>query len=97
MPTSSCWRWASPARRRAGLLDQLGVELDGRGNITTDADRRATVSKVFAAGDAARGQSLIVWAIAEGRHVASTIDEALMGCSELPRPLNLGNDQRPFC
>ena len=44
-----------------------------------------------------RGQSLIVWAIAEGRHAAARIDEALMGRSDLPRPLNLGNDQRPFC
>lgn len=81
---------------QGGLLDQLGVELDARGNVRTDSDRRTTAPKVFAAGDAARGQSLIVWAIAEGRHVAHTIDEALMGVSELPRPLAHGNDQRPF-
>jgi glutamate synthase (NADPH/NADH) small chain len=81
---------------RAGMLEQLGVELDRMGNVKTDGERRTSVPKVFAAGDMARGQSLIVWAIAEGRHVARTIDEQLMGTSDLPRPLGHGNDRRPF-
>jgi glutamate synthase (NADPH/NADH) small chain len=78
------------------MLEQLGVELDRMGNVKTDGERRTSVPKVFAAGDMARGQSLIVWAIAEGRHVAHTIDEQLMGTSDLPRPLGHGNDRRPF-
>jgi glutamate synthase (NADPH/NADH) small chain len=81
---------------REGMLTQLGVELDRFGNVKTDAERRTSVEKVFAAGDMARGQSLIVWAIAEGRHVAHTIDAFLMGRSDLPRPLDHGNDRRPF-
>src|SRR6185503_12118531 len=79
---------------RKGMLEQLGVELDRMGNVKTDGGRRTSVPKVFAAGDMARGQSLIVWAIAEGRHVAHTIDEFLMGASDLPRPLAFGNDRR---
>jgi glutamate synthase (NADPH/NADH) small chain len=81
---------------RKGMLEQLGVEFDKMGNVKTDARRRTSTPKVFAAGDMARGQSLIVWAIAEGRHVAHTIDEFLMGRSDLPRPLDHGNDRRPF-
>jgi glutamate synthase (NADPH/NADH) small chain len=81
---------------KGGLLDQLGVSLDRMGNVATDADRQTSVPKVFAAGDVARGQSLIVWAIAEGRHVANTIDGFLMGRSDLPRPLDHGNARRPF-
>jgi glutamate synthase (NADPH/NADH) small chain len=77
------------------LWKQLGVRVDGH-RIQTDADRRALVPHVYAAGDIARGQSLIVWAIAEGRHVASTIDRDLMGSTELPRPLAHGNVGRPF-
>jgi glutamate synthase (NADPH/NADH) small chain len=81
---------------RKGLLEGLGVALDRMGNVQTDDARRTSVPKVFAAGDMARGQSLIVWAIAEGRHVAHTIDEFLMGRSDLPRPLEHGNLGRPF-
>jgi glutamate synthase (NADPH/NADH) small chain len=81
---------------RKDLLDRLGLEHDRLGNVKTDADRRTSCSKVYAAGDMARGQSLIVWAIAEGRHVAHTIDHDLMGESDLPRPLDHGNDRRPF-
>ena len=55
---------------RGPLLDGLGVELDDRGNVKADPDRRTNVDKVFVAGDMSRGQSLIVWAIAEGRHAA---------------------------
>ncbi len=81
---------------RKGMLEQFGVELDKSGNVKTDADRRTSVEKVFAAGDMARGQSLIVWAIAEGRQVAHTIDEFLMGQTDLPSPLDHGNILRPF-
>jgi glutamate synthase (NADPH) small chain len=66
------------------------------GNVKCDAGKRTSVPKVFAAGDMSRGQSLIVWAIAEGRHAAYAIDEFLMGSSDLPRPLEYGNAVRPF-
>jgi len=81
---------------KKGMLEQLGVELDALGNVKADADKRTSVSKVFTAGDMTRGQSLIVRAIAEGRHAARSIDEFLMGASELPRPLEHGNNARPF-
>ena len=69
-----------------GMLQELGIERDGRGNIKAD-DRqyRTSVDKVFAAGDGRRGQSLVVWAIREGRQAARAVDEYLMGYSELPR------------
>ena len=70
-----------------GMLDQLGVELDGRGNVTIDRNRMSSVSKVFAAGDAARGQSLVVWAIAEGRETARAMDIFLMGETSLPHSM----------
>jgi glutamate synthase (NADPH/NADH) small chain len=59
---------------RPGLVEQLGVALDGRGNVRTDASGATSVPGVFAAGDAARGQSLVVWAIADGRRVAAGTD-----------------------
>jgi glutamate synthase (NADPH/NADH) small chain len=62
---------------RPGLLEQLGVEMDARGNVKTNRGR-TTVDGVFAAGDQARGQSLVVWAIAEGRKVADAVDDYLM-------------------
>ena len=59
---------------RSGMLEQFGVALDGRGNVATD-DRNATsVDGIFAAGDMRRGQSLVVWAIAEGRKTAASVD-----------------------
>jgi glutamate synthase (NADPH) small chain len=71
-----------------GLLEQLGVELDGRGNIVRDGSFMSTVPGVFVAGDAGRGQSLIVWAIAEGRSAAAAVDEWLSGGpTELPAPI----------
>ena len=70
-----------------GLLEQLGVELDGRGNVSIGADRMSSVPGVFAAGDTARGQSLVVWAIAEGRETARAIDLYLMGETNLPHSL----------
>jgi glutamate synthase (NADPH) small chain len=69
-----------------GLLEQLGVERDARGNVRADTDRyRTSVPNVFAAGDMRRGQSLVVWAIREGRQCARAVDECLMGSTGLPR------------
>ncbi len=69
-----------------GMIEQSGVELDPRGNVRAGTDDyRTSVSKVFAAGDMRRGQSLVVWAIREGRQCARAVDEFLMGASELPR------------
>ncbi len=67
-----------------GLLKELGVELDARGNVKTDASFATSHKGVFAAGDMRRGQSLIVWAIAEGRKAAYNIDRYLMGETSLP-------------
>ena len=69
-----------------GMLQELGVELDPRGNVLADTDQyRTSIDKVFAAGDMRRGQSLVVWAIREGRQCARAVDEFLMGSSDLPR------------
>ncbi len=73
---------------RGGLLDQLGVELDGRGNVRTDANKMTNVDGIFAAGDASRGQSLVVWALAEGREAARGVDLYLMGETGLPRSVS---------
>lgn len=62
---------------RGGIVEQLGVALDGRGNVRTDASGATSVPGVFAGGDAARGQSLVVWAIADGRRVAAGVDAYL--------------------
>ncbi|MBF9234755.1 glutamate synthase subunit beta [Microvirga alba] len=71
---------------KEGLLAQSGVELDRRGNvIANDRDYRASSDKVFVAGDMRRGQSLVVWAIREGRQAAHAIDTYLTGASDLPR------------
>ena len=70
-----------------GLLTDLGVELDARGNVATGEDHMSSVPGVFAAGDTRRGQSLVVWAIAEGREAAHHIDSYLMGSTKLPRSL----------
>jgi glutamate synthase (NADPH) small chain len=72
--------------RRAGMIEQAGVRLDPRGNVAADTrDYQTSVPKIFAAGDMRRGQSLVVWAIREGRQCARAIDEFLMGSSKLPR------------
>ncbi|HUI54603.1 MAG TPA: glutamate synthase subunit beta [Bryobacteraceae bacterium] len=63
---------------KTGMIEQLGLALDPRGNIATDADHRTSVPGVFAAGDMRRGQSLVVWAIAEGRRAAHSIDRYLV-------------------
>ncbi|MFA5101133.1 MAG: glutamate synthase subunit beta [Candidatus Omnitrophota bacterium] len=67
-----------------GLLSELGVAFDQRGNVKTDDKYLSSVKKVFCAGDMRRGQSLVVWAISEGRKAARAIDEYLMGSSNLP-------------
>ncbi len=69
---------------RNGLIEDLGVKLDIRGNIATDERYMSSEPGVFAAGDTRRGQSLVVWAIAEGRKAARAVDEFLMGSSKLP-------------
>ena len=70
----------------AGMIDALGVEKDGRGNVkATEEDYKTSIAKVFAAGDMRRGQSLVVWAIREGRQAARSVDLFLMGKTELPR------------
>ncbi|WP_379553330.1 glutamate synthase subunit beta [Qipengyuania sp. DGS5-3] len=72
--------------KRRGLLDRAGVDLDGRGNIAANTQDYATSEdNVYACGDMRRGQSLVVWAIREGRQAARAVDEALMGASVLPR------------
>ncbi len=68
---------------RAGLMEQLPVQLDVRGNVKTDDSYRTSLPGIFSAGDMRRGQSLVVWAIAEGRKAAHHIDKALMGESQL--------------
>jgi glutamate synthase (NADPH/NADH) small chain len=67
-----------------GLLSQLGVEIDERGNVRSDEEKMTSVPSVFAAGDMARGQSLVVWAIADGRRAAKGVDKYLMGETTLP-------------
>jgi glutamate synthase (NADPH/NADH) small chain len=67
-----------------GMLAQLEVKLDARGNVRTNADYMTSETGIFAAGDARRGQSLVVWAIAEGRRAARSIDQWLMGSTRLP-------------
>ncbi|MBX7494789.1 glutamate synthase subunit beta [Qipengyuania sp. 6B39] len=72
--------------KRRGLLDRAGVDLDGRGNVAADTEWYLTSeANVFSCGDMRRGQSLVVWAIREGRQCAHAVDKALMGLSDLPR------------
>jgi glutamate synthase (NADPH/NADH) small chain len=74
--------------QRDGLLEQLGVELDERSNVRRDEEFRTSVANVFVCGDMGRGQSLIVWAISEGRAAAHHVDRALMGETLLPVPID---------
>jgi glutamate synthase (NADPH/NADH) small chain len=72
--------------RKAGMLDQSGVELDPRGNVKANVfEYRTSDDRIWSCGDMRRGQSLVVWAIREGRQCARSVDEALMGRSDLPR------------
>ncbi len=69
-----------------GMIKELGVALDGRGNVAADTlAYKTSLDKIFAAGDMRRGQSLVVWAIREGRQAARAVDHFLMGSTELPR------------
>jgi glutamate synthase (NADPH/NADH) small chain len=72
---------------RGSWLDQLGVDFDARGNVERDDNYMSSVPGVFVAGDMGRGQSLIVWAIAEGRACAAGVDSWLMGVTDLPAPI----------
>ncbi|MDW6057683.1 FAD-dependent oxidoreductase [Streptomyces sp. FXJ1.4098] len=77
----------SGPERDGGLIAQLGLELDARGNIARDEGFATGCEGVFVAGDAGRGQSLIVWAIAEGRSAAAAVDRYLAGSTTLPAPV----------
>src|SRR5262249_40002731 len=72
---------------RAGPIQELGLRLTERGNVARDANWMTNVPGVFTCGDMQRGQSLIVWAIAEGRSCAAGVDRWLMGSTDLPAPL----------
>jgi glutamate synthase (NADPH/NADH) small chain len=72
---------------KGSWLDQLGLEFDERGNVARNDDYMTNVEGVFVAGDMGRGQSLIVWAIAEGRAAAAGVDNYLMGETYLPKPI----------
>ncbi|HEX5480699.1 MAG TPA: glutamate synthase subunit beta [Dehalococcoidia bacterium] len=72
---------------RGGMLEELGVELDARGNVARNTDFMTSESGVFVCGDMGRGQSLIVWAIAEGRAAAAGVDRYLAGETQLPSPI----------
>jgi glutamate synthase (NADPH) small chain len=68
-----------------GMIQSLGLALDPRGNVKADTTTyRSSIDKVFAAGDMRRGQSLVVWAIREGRQTAHAVDKFLMGATDLP-------------
>jgi glutamate synthase (NADPH/NADH) small chain len=71
--------------QKQGLIEQLGCELDKMGNVQADSSYKTSVDKVFAAGDMRRGQSLVVWAISEGRECAANIDIFLQGKTTLDR------------
>ncbi len=73
--------------QQTGLVEQLGVDLDERGNVARDSSYAASEDGVFVAGDCGRGQSLIVWAIAEGRAAAAAVDKYLTGATALPSPI----------
>jgi glutamate synthase (NADPH/NADH) small chain len=73
--------------QREGLLESLGVDLDQRGNVARDRAFQTSVDNVFVAGDMGRGQSLIVWAIAEGRSAAAAVDTHLTSRNLLPAPI----------
>jgi glutamate synthase (NADPH/NADH) small chain len=72
---------------RSLMLDQLGVSLNPRGNVARNDDWATNVPGVFVCGDMGRGQSLVAWAIAEGRSTAASVDRWLMGETLLPSPL----------
>ena len=68
---------------RSGMIEQLGLALDNRGNVATKADYMTSVDGIFAAGDMRRGQSLVVWAISEGRKAAAAVDSYLTANADM--------------
>ena len=70
---------------KLGVVGELGLDLDARQNVAVGANYMTSADGVFACGDMARGQSLVVWALAEGRSVAAAVDAYLMGSTDLPR------------
>jgi len=78
---------------RNGMIEQLGVALDSRGNVATDASYMTSVPGIFAAGDMRRGQSLVVWAIAEGRKAAAAVDDYLQAQAARPASLTVAKPQ----
>jgi glutamate synthase (NADPH/NADH) small chain len=81
---------------KPGLLTDLGVEFDPRGNVARDADYQTSVPGVFVAGDMGRGQSLIVWAIAEGRSAAARVDQYLGTLDRTRLPVAVPPTARPL-
>jgi glutamate synthase (NADPH/NADH) small chain len=81
---------------KPGLLEDLGVAFDARGNVARDAAFQTSVPGVFAAGDMGRGQSLIVWAIAEGRSAAAAVDQHLRGLARPDLPVAIPPTARPL-
>ena len=75
---------------RRGVVGELGLELDARGSVACDGNWQTSREGVFVCGDMTRGQSLIVWAIAEGRSCASSVDRFIMGDTALPAPAGAG-------
>ena len=75
---------------RGGVVAELGLEVDARGNVAADRSWSTNVDGVFVCGDMTRGQSLIVWAIAEGRSAAASVDRHLMGRTALASPITPG-------
>ncbi|GMA85057.1 hypothetical protein GCM10025868_03070 [Angustibacter aerolatus] len=82
-----CWPWASPVPSATAWWPRRASRLDERGNVRRDGDFATTQRGVYVAGDAGRGQSLIVWAIAEGRSCAAAVDRFLSGATRLPSPI----------
>ena len=80
---------------RSGMIEQLGVKLDARGNVATDPNHMSSVPGVFAAGDMRRGQSLVVWAIAEGRKTAASVD-AYLRTKAMPLTAPLVSKEQPI-
>jgi glutamate synthase (NADPH/NADH) small chain len=72
---------------KSPMLEQFGVDLTDRGDVERDDDWSTNVDNVYVCGDMGRGQSLIVWAIAEGRACAAAVDQALTGATQLPAPV----------
>jgi glutamate synthase (NADPH/NADH) small chain len=72
---------------RGGVVGELGIEVSARGSVAADDDWATNVEGVFVCGDQTRGQSLIVWAIAEGRSAAAAVDRWLVGQTSLPAPI----------